>query len=177
MTMPSLAQSVWTGSADNEFSNGSNWSPGLPGTGDAAEVENGSPQVTDDAEIRTLYVDGGNVTISNTGALTVANGTAINTGSVSINAGGALNSNVDLNGGNLSVDGDLNGRLTLNNGNVSVNGTLGSAVVGATTSLSNNGQAGDLDVSRAGLSSTTAAPRPAPPPMPGPRPTPERLPR
>ncbi|WDZ79833.1 autotransporter domain-containing protein (plasmid) [Ensifer adhaerens] len=150
LTVPSLAQSVWTGSADNEFSNGSNWSPALPGSADAAEVDNGSPQVTNGSEIRTLDVDGGNVTITNTGALTVTNGSTLNAGSISINAGGALNSNVELNGGNLSVDGDLNGRLTLNNGNVSVNGTLDSAVVGAATSLTNNGQTGDVDVSSGG---------------------------
>ncbi|HEV7321402.1 MAG TPA: autotransporter domain-containing protein [Ensifer sp.] len=150
LSAPSLAQSVWTGSSDNEFSNGSNWTPALPGAGDAAEVNTGSPQVTNDPTIRELGVNGGNVTITNTGALTVTNGSTINSGSISINAGGALNSNVDLNGGSLSIDGDLNGRLNLNSGNVSVNGTLDSAVVGTTTALSNNGQVGDVSVSAGG---------------------------
>ncbi|WP_043611084.1 autotransporter domain-containing protein [Ensifer sp. ZNC0028] len=150
LSMPALAQSVWTGGADNEFGNGANWAPALPGANDAAEVNTGSPQVNDSRTIRQLGVDGGNVTISNTGALTVKNGSTINSGSVSINAGGALTSDVELNGGSLSIDGDLNGRLTLNNGNVSVNGTLDSASVGSATSLSNNGQVGDVNVSAGG---------------------------
>lgn len=150
VSTPALAQSVWTGGADNEFGNGANWAPALPGASDAAEVNTGSPQVNDGRTIRQLGVDGGNVTISNTGALTVTNGSTINSGSVSINAGGALTSNVELNGGSLSIDGDLNGRLTLNNGNVSVNGTLDSASVGSATSLSNNGEVGDVNVSAGG---------------------------
>ncbi|MEI2297018.1 autotransporter outer membrane beta-barrel domain-containing protein [Ensifer sp. MJa1] len=149
-TVPSLAQSVWSGASDNEFGNSANWTPAPPGAGDAASVNSGSPQVTEEKTIRQLGVDGGNVTITNTGALTVTGGSTINSGSVSINAGGALNSTVELNGGGLSVDGDLNGRLTLNNGNVSVNGTLDSAVVGTATSLSNNGDVGDVSVSTGG---------------------------
>lgn len=150
LAVPSLAQSVWTGGSDNEFSNGANWNPALPGSGDAAVVNDGSPQVTNAATIRELGVDGGNVTITNTGALTVTGGSTIASGSVSINAGGALNSDVELNGGGLTVDGDLNGKLTLNNGNVSVNGTLDSAAIGAATALSNNGQVGDVNVSAGG---------------------------
>jgi subtilase-type serine protease len=150
LTMPSLAQSVWTGSADNEFSNGANWNPALPEAGDAAVVDTGSPQVTNDITIGTLGVDGGNVTIGNTGALTVTNGSTIQSGSIGINAGGVLNSDVDLDGGNLFVDGTLNGKLTLDSGNVTVNGTLGSAAVGTATSLSNNGTVGDVAVSAGG---------------------------
>ncbi|WP_077963654.1 autotransporter outer membrane beta-barrel domain-containing protein [Ensifer adhaerens] len=150
LTAPSLAQSLWTGAADNEFGNGANWAPALPGSGDTADVNAGSPQVNDGRTIRKLGVNGGNVTITNTGALTVTNGSTINSGTVSINAGGALTSDVEMNGGNLSVDGDLNGRLTLNNGNVSVNGTLDSASVGSATALSNNGQVGDVNVSAGG---------------------------
>jgi len=145
-----FAQSVWTGASDNEFSSGANWSPSAPGTGDAATVDTGSPQVTTSATVGRLQVGGGNVTITNTGNLTATDGSEINSGSVSINAGGVLNSNVDLNGGSLSVDGALAGRLTLNNGNVTVNGSLGSGIVGAGTSLSNNGVAGDIDVSSGG---------------------------
>jgi len=113
-------------------------------------VDIGSPQVTNSATVGRLEVDGGNVTISNTGNLTATGGSTINSGSVSINAGGVLNSNVDLNGGSLSVDGALNGRLQLNNGNVTVNGSLGSAAVGAGTSLTNGGTTGDVDVSSGG---------------------------
>lgn len=150
LAVPSLAQSVWTGGSDNEFSNGANWNPALPGAGDAAVVDDGSPQVTNNSTIGQLGVDGGNVTITNTGALTVTNGSTIASGSVSINAGGALNSDVELNGGGLSIDGDLNGKLTLNNGNVSVNGTLDSAAIGTATALSNNGKVGDVSVSTGG---------------------------
>lgn len=150
LTIPSFAQSVWSGTADNEFSNGSNWNPVLPGSGDTADVNDGSPQVTNDISIGALGVNGGNLTITNTGALTVKSGSTITSGSVGINAGGALNSDVSLSGGSLFVDGDLNGRLTLDNGNVSVNGTLGSAAVGTGTSLSNNGTVGDVAVSSEG---------------------------
>jgi subtilase-type serine protease len=146
----SHAQSAWNGSADNEFSNTSNWTPSAPGTSDTATVNTGSPQVTNDATIGQLNVGGGNVTVTNTGALTVTNGSTINSGSVSINSGGVLNSDVNLNGGSLSVDGDLNGGLMLNTGNVTVNGTLRSGVVGTGTSLSNNGRVNRVDVSSGG---------------------------
>ncbi|MBW9117405.1 autotransporter domain-containing protein [Rhizobium cauense] len=142
-----LAQSVWSGSTDNEFSNSSNWTPAAPGAGDAASVNTGSPQITNNATVGQLDVGGGNVTITNTGTLTATGGTTINSGSVSINAGGVLNSDVSLDGGALSVDGSLNGQLELNNGNVTVNGTLGSALVGTGTALTNNGATGDVDVS------------------------------
>jgi outer membrane autotransporter protein len=150
LTAPSLAQSVWTGSSNNEFSEDANWSPNAPGAADAATVNSGSPQVSNNATISKLDVDGGNLTVTNTGALTVTNGSIITAGSVGINAGGALNSDVDLNGGGLLLDGSLNGRLTLNTGNVAVNGALGSATVGVGTALSNNGTVGDVSVSTGG---------------------------
>lgn len=150
LAAPALAQSVWTGNADNEFSNGSNWVPGPPGPDDAATVNTGSPQVTNNFVITEMDVNGGNVTVTNTGELTVTGGSTVNSGSLSINAGGVLNSDVELNGGGLSIDGDLNGRLTLNGGGVSVDGTLGSAAIGNTTSLTNNGRVGGVDVSAGG---------------------------
>ncbi|WP_320199630.1 autotransporter outer membrane beta-barrel domain-containing protein [Agrobacterium sp. rho-13.3] len=150
LTMPSFAQSVWTGGADNEFGNGANWSPNRPAATDIATVNTGSPQVTNDITVDRLGVDGGNVTITNTGALTVTNGSTITSGSIGINADGTLNSDVDLNGGSLFIDGTLNGKLMLNTGNVTVNGALGSATVGNTTSLSNNGTVGDVSVSSGG---------------------------
>ncbi|WP_018897827.1 autotransporter domain-containing protein [Rhizobium sp. 2MFCol3.1] len=143
-----LAQSAWSGGgADNEFSNGSNWTPAAPGAADTATVDTGSSQVTDDVTIGRLDVDGGNVTVTDSGTLTTTSGTTISSGSVSINAGGVVNSDVSLDGGSLSLDGNLNGRLNLNNGNVTVNGTLGSASVATGTALSNNGTTGDVDVS------------------------------
>jgi subtilase-type serine protease len=145
-----FAQSAWSGSADNEFSNTSNWTPSAPGAGDTASVDSGSPQVTNDVTVGHLDVDGGNVTVTNTGTLTAPNGTTITSGSVSINAGGAINSDVSLDGGSLSIDGDLNGQLKLNNGNVTVNGTLDSAVVASGTALSNNGTVDDVNVSTGG---------------------------
>ncbi len=150
LTTPSFGQSVWTGSANNEFSDGANWNPNLPGETDAASVNSGSPQVTTGVTIDQLGVGGGNVTISNTGTLTVTNGSTITAGSVAINAGGVLNSDVNLNGGSLGIDGTLNGELKLNNGNVTVNGTLGSGVVGVGTALSNNGTVGNVSVSSGG---------------------------
>ncbi|WP_320194533.1 autotransporter domain-containing protein [Agrobacterium rosae] len=150
LTTPSFGQSVWTGTTNNEFSEGANWNPNLPGETDAATVNTGSPQVTNEATIDQLGVNGGNVTVTNTGALTVTSGSIITSGSVGINAGGVLNSNVDLNGGGLGIDGTLNGKLNLNNGNVTVNGALGSASVGVGTALSNNGTVGDVSVSSGG---------------------------
>ncbi|MBB3967019.1 autotransporter domain-containing protein [Rhizobium metallidurans] len=143
-----LAQSAWSGGgADNEFSNGSNWTPAAPGAGDLATVDTGSPQVTDDVTVGRLDVDGGNVTVTDSGTLTTTSETTISSGSVSINSGGVVNSDVSLNGGSLSLDGHLNGRLNLNNGNVTVNGTLGRASVATGTALSNNGATGGVDVS------------------------------
>lgn len=145
-----LAQSAWSGSADNEFTNSANWTPSAPGPDGTAVVDTGSPQVTNAVTIERLDLGGGNLTITNTGALTATGGTKIDLGSVSINAGGVLNSNVDLNGSSLSVDGALNGRLMLNAGNVTVNGTLDSATVGSGTALSNNGISGAVDVTTGG---------------------------
>ncbi|ATN35321.1 autotransporter outer membrane beta-barrel domain-containing protein [Rhizobium sp. ACO-34A] len=150
IALPVLAQSVWTGASDNEFSNDANWNPSAPGAGDGATVATGSPQVTTNFVITDLDVSGGNVTVTNTGELTATGGTTLSSGTISINAGGVLNSDVEMNGGGLSIDGDLNGKLTLNSGNVTVNGTLGSAAVGATTALTNNGDVGDVDVSASG---------------------------
>lgn len=150
VTASAFAQSVWSGSSDNEFSNGTNWTPALPGAGDTAIVNDGSPQVTTGATIGELGIDGGNVTISNTGALTVNNGTTVTSGSLGINAGGILNSDVAVDGGSLFIDGDLNGHLALKAGNVAVNGTLGSATVNSATALSINGEVGDVNVSAGG---------------------------
>ncbi|UHS58511.1 autotransporter outer membrane beta-barrel domain-containing protein [Agrobacterium vaccinii] len=157
LTSPSLAQSVWTGSANNMFSDGANWSPTLPGTADAAIVDTGSTQVDDTATIDRLDVGGGNVTITNTGTLTVTNGSTITSGSIGINADGTLNSDVNLDGGSLFIDGTLNGRLTLNNGNVAVNGALTSATVEAGTTLSNNGAVNDVSVSSQGTFTNNGA--------------------
>ena len=148
--LPVLAQSVWTGASDNEFSNDANWDPVAPNADDDAIVATGSPQVTNNFVITDLDVSGGNITITNTGELSATGGTTLNSGTISINAGGVLNSDVEMNGGALSIDGDLNGALTLANGNVTVNGTLGSAAVAATTALTNNGDVGNVDVSASG---------------------------
>ncbi len=150
LVTPSLAQSVWSGNTNNEFSTGTNWNPSAPGENDTAEVNTGSPQVTNDATVGKLDIDGGNVTINDTGNLTVRNGTTIQSGSLGINADGVMNSNVELNDGSLFIDGTLNGKLTLNKGNVSVNGALGSAAVRDTTALTNNGTVGDVTVSSGG---------------------------
>lgn len=156
-TSPSLAQSVWTGSASNTFSDGANWSPILPGAADTATVDSGSPQVDSNATINRLDVGGGNVTITNTGTLSVTNGSTVTSGSIGINTDGTLNSDVNLNGGSLFIDGTLNGRLTLNNGNVAVNGVLTSATVEAGTTLSNNGAASDVSVSSQGTFTNNSA--------------------
>ncbi|NTJ43904.1 autotransporter domain-containing protein [Agrobacterium larrymoorei] len=150
LTSTTFAQAVWTGSTDNEFSNSGNWSPSAPSATDSANVSTGSPQVTTTATVGRLGVEGGNVTITNSGDLTVRDVTTISSGSVGINQGGTLRSDVDLNGGSLFVDGTLDGRLKLNNGSVTVNGEAGSADVSLGTALSNNGNIGDVSVSSGG---------------------------
>ena len=139
MATYAAAQSVWTGTADNAFENDANWTPGAPAASDSATVNTGSPQVSTGETIDQLNVGGGNVTITNTGALSVTSGTTMTSGSVTINSGGLMTSDVDLVGGSLAVDGTLDGKLSLQNGSVTVNGTLRDAVVGNGTSLSNNG--------------------------------------
>ncbi len=139
MATYAAAQSVWTGTADNAFENDANWTPGAPAASDSATVNTGSPQVSTGETIDRLNVGGGNVTVTNTGALSVTSGTTMTSGSVTINSGGLLTSDVDLVGGSLAVDGTLDGKLSLQNGSVTVNGTLRDAVVGNGTSLSNNG--------------------------------------
>jgi len=139
MATYAAAQSVWTGTADNAFENDANWTPGAPAESDSATVNTGSPQVSTGETIDRMNVGGGNVTVTNTGALSVTSGTTMTSGSVTINSGGLLTSDVDLVGGSLAVDGTLDGKLSLQNGSVTVNGTLRDAVVGNGTSLSNNG--------------------------------------
>lgn len=150
LTGSSFAQSTWTGSTSNEFSDDANWNPNFPGTSDAATVNSGSPQVSKDSIIDKLGVNGGNLTVTDTGLLTVTNGSTVTAGDVTINAGGVLNSNVDVNGGGLIIDGSLNGLLTLYTGNVAVNGALSGAAVGVGTALSNNGTVGNVSVSAGG---------------------------
>ncbi|MDQ1198033.1 autotransporter domain-containing protein [Agrobacterium sp. SORGH_AS 787] len=135
----SAAQSVWTGAGDNAFENDANWTPRAPAATDRATVDTGSPQVSTGERIDRLDVGGGNVTVTDTGALTVTNGTTMTSGSITINSGGLLTSDVDLTGGSLAIDGTLDGRLSLQNGSVTVNGTLRDAVIESGTSLSNNG--------------------------------------
>ncbi len=144
------AQSMWTGATDNAFENDANWAPRAPSVTDSATVNAGSPQVSTGEIIDRLNVGGGNVTVSNTGALTVTSGTTMTSGSITINAGGVLTSDVDLVGGSLAVDGALDGTLSLQNGSVTVNGTLRDAVVGNGTSLSNNGAMSGADVASGG---------------------------
>lgn len=144
------AQSVWTGATDNGFEKDANWAPSAPGATDSATVDAGSPQVSTGEIIDRLDVGGGNVTVTNTGALTVTSGTTMTSGSVTINSGGVLTSDVDLVGGSLAVDGTLDGTLSLQNGSVTVNGTLRDAVVGNGTSLSNNGTMRGADVASGG---------------------------
>ena len=139
MATYAAAQSVWTGTADNAFENDANWTPGAPAASDSATVDTGSPQVSTGETIDQLNVGGGNVTVTNTGALSVTSGTTMTSGSVTINSGGLMTSDVDLVGGSLAVDGTLEGKLSLQNGSVTVNGTLRDAAVGNGTSLSNNG--------------------------------------
>lgn len=144
------AQSVWTGAGDNAFEKDANWTPGAPATTDSATVNTGSPQVSTGETIDRLDVGGGNLTITDTGALSVSSGTTMTSGSVTINNGGLLTSDVDLLGGSLAVDGTLDGKLSLQNGSVTVNGTLRDAVVGNGTSLSNNGTMTSASVAAGG---------------------------
>ncbi len=153
-TLPAhcLAQSAWSGTADNEFSNSSNWTPSAPRSSDTARVDAGSPQVTTDVTIGHLDVGGGNVTVTSDGTLNAASGITISSGSLGINQGGVVNSDVSLDGGSLSLDGNLGGQLNLNNGNVTVTGTgtLTSAEVKAGTTLTNNGATGAANISAGG---------------------------
>jgi hypothetical protein len=53
---------VWTGSVSSDWFNPANWSPaGVPGAQDAATINGGSPTLTADVNIASLFLNGGNL--------------------------------------------------------------------------------------------------------------------
>ena len=53
---------VWTGSVSSDWFNPANWSPaGVPGAQDAATINGGSPTLTADVNLASLFLNGGNL--------------------------------------------------------------------------------------------------------------------
>ena len=53
---------VWTGSASSDWFNPANWSPaGVPGAQDAATINSGSPTLTANVNLASLFLNGGNL--------------------------------------------------------------------------------------------------------------------
>lgn len=142
------AQSTWTGASDNDFSNGSNWTPAAPGaTGDAA-IGAGAPTVSTDATVNTVDVSGGTLHVD--AELSATSGTSLSgTGRLEISTGGKLTSNVEMTGGNIANSGTLDGNLHMSGGETVNDGTISGSVRIDDGKLANNFLVTDVDVSAA----------------------------
>ncbi len=148
MPAAALAQSTWTGSSDNDFSNGANWTPAPPGTTGNAAIGSGAPTVSTDATVDTVDVSGGTLHVD--ANLSAAGGTNLSgTGRLEISTGGRLASDVEMTGGNIANSGTLDGDLHMSAGETVNDGTIGGRATIDDGKLTNNFAVTDVDVSAA----------------------------
>jgi len=142
------AQSTWTGTSDNDFSNGANWTPVAPGTGDGAAIGSGAPTVSTNTTVNTIDVSGGTLHVD--ADLSAAGGTSLSDpGRIEISTGGRLSSDVGMSGGNLANSGTLDGDLHMTGGETVNDGTITGTATIDDGKLTNNFVVTDVDVSAA----------------------------
>ncbi|AYC99930.1 autotransporter domain-containing protein [Neorhizobium sp. NCHU2750] len=142
------AQSAWTGTSDNDFSNSANWTPTAPGTGDATSISTGTPTVSSDATVGSVDVSGGTLHVD--GGLTASGGTTLSDpGRIEISTSGTLSSNVEMIGGNLANSGTLDGSLNMTGGETVNDGTITGKTTVDDGKLTNNFVVTDVDVAAA----------------------------
>jgi len=142
------AQSTWTGTSDNDFSNGANWTPVAPGTGDGAAIGSGAPTVSTNTIVNTIDVSGGTLHVD--ADLSAAGGTSLSDpGRIEISTGGRLSSDVGMSGGNLANSGTLEGELHMTGGETVNDGTITGTATIDDGKLTNNFVVTDVDVSAA----------------------------
>lgn len=142
------AQSTWTGSSDNDFSNGANWTPAAPGATGSAAIGSGAPTVSTDTTVSTVDVSGGTLHVD--ADLSVAGGTSVSDpGRIEISTGGKLSSDVGMSGGNLANSGTLDGDLHMTGGETVNDGRISGTATIDHGKLTNNFVVTDVDVSAA----------------------------
>jgi len=142
------AQSTWTGSSDNDFSNGANWTPVAPGATGSAAISSGAPTVSTDTTVSTVDVSGGTLHVD--ADLSAAGGTSVSDpGRIEISTGGRLSSDVGMSGGNLANSGTLDGDLHMTGGETVNDGTIIGTATIDDGKLTNNFVVTDVDVSAA----------------------------
>ncbi|WP_313197043.1 autotransporter domain-containing protein [Rhizobium sp.] len=142
------AQSTWTGSSDNDFSNGANWTPAAPGATGSAAIGSGAPTVSTDTTVSTVDVSGGTLHVD--ADLSAAGGTSVSDpGRIEISTGGRLSSDVGMSGGNLANSGTLDGNLHMSGGETVNDGTIIGTATIDDGKLTNNFVVTDVDVSAA----------------------------
>ncbi len=139
------AQSTWTGSSDNDFSNGANWTPAAPGATGSAAIGSGAPTVSTDTTVSTVDVSGGTLHVD--ADLSAAGGTSVSDpGRIEISTGGRLSSDVGMSGGNLANSGTLDGDLHMTGGETVNDGTIIGTATIDDGKLTNNFVVTDVDV-------------------------------
>ncbi|MBO0140534.1 autotransporter domain-containing protein [Agrobacterium sp. Ap1] len=142
------AQSTWTGTSDNDFSNGANWTPAAPGATGSAAIGSGAPTVSTDTTVSTVDVSGGTLHVD--ADLSAAGGTSLaDPGRIEISTGGRLSSDVGMSGGNLANSGTLDGNLHMTGGETVNDGTITGTATIDDGKLTNNFVVTDVDVSAA----------------------------
>ena len=142
------AQSTWTGASDNDFSNGTNWTPAAPGAGDGAAIGSGAPTVSTNATVNTVDVSGGTLHVD--ADLSAAGGTSLSgPGRLEISTGGRLASDVGMTGGNIANSGTLDGDLQMSGGETVNDGTISGTIIIDGGKVTNNFVVTDVDVSAA----------------------------
>lgn len=142
------AQSTWTGSSDNDFSNGANWTPAAPGATGSVAIGSGAPTVSTDTTVSTVDVSGGTLHVD--ADLSAAGGTSVSDpGRIEISTGGRLSSDVGMSGGNLANSGTLDGDLHMTGGETVNDGTIIGTATIDDGKLTNNFVVTDVDVSAA----------------------------
>ncbi|MBB4348404.1 MULTISPECIES: autotransporter outer membrane beta-barrel domain-containing protein [Rhizobiaceae] len=142
------AQSTWTGTSDNDFSNGANWTPAAPGATGSAAIGSGAPTVSTDTTVSTVDVSGGTLHVD--ADLSAAGGTSLaDPGRIEISTGGRLSSDVGMSGGNLANSGTLDGNLHMTGGETVNDGTITGTATIDDGKLTNNFVVTNVDVSAA----------------------------
>jgi outer membrane autotransporter protein len=142
------AQSVWTGAADDDFSNGANWTPAAPGATDAASIGSGAPTVSTDATVDTVDVSGGTLHVESD--LSATGGTSLfDPGRIEISTTGRLSSDVEMSGGNIANSGTIDGDLHMTGGETVNDGTITGDTTLDDGKLTNNFVVSDVDVEAA----------------------------
>lgn len=142
LVLTCYAQKTWTGSTNSNWNEASNWSPsGIPTSGDNVVINSGTVNIntTPNADISSLTVNGGTLTVFSSLSLTIGANSTVGSGGILVNSGNLI----------LNADLVVDGQLDFGNGSIQgagdliVNGTFNwtnsAAVVSGAGARTNNG--------------------------------------